>query len=90
MLKKGFDGIRSLAVAARKDLWLQRAHSEPRAQASDCLRFFSNLFQLVLAAAVMALAILLKTVLMLVEMPGTAAIAATVTSAAMRAYSIMS
>jgi hypothetical protein len=27
---------RSLAVAARKHLWIKRAHSEPRAQASDC------------------------------------------------------
>jgi hypothetical protein len=44
----------------------------------------------VLAAAVIVLAILLKIVLILVEIPGTAAIAATVTSAAIREYSIMS
>jgi hypothetical protein len=43
-----------------------------------------------LADAVIVLAILLKTVLMLVEMPGTTAIAAIVTSAAINAYSIMS
>jgi hypothetical protein len=44
----------------------------------------------VLADAVIVLAILLKTVLMLVEIPGTTAIAAKVTSAAINAYSIMS
>jgi hypothetical protein len=44
----------------------------------------------VLADAVIVLAILLKTVLRLVEIPGTTAIAATVTSAAIKAYSIMS
>lgn len=43
-----------------------------------------------LADAVIVLAILLKTVLMLVEIPGTTAIAANVTSAAISAYSIMS
>ena len=43
-----------------------------------------------LAAAVIVLAILLKTVLRLVEIPGTTAIAASVTSAAIKAYSIMS
>jgi hypothetical protein len=44
----------------------------------------------VLAAAVIVLAILLKIVLRLTEIPGTSAIEATVTSAATRAYSIMS
>ena len=43
-----------------------------------------------LAAAVIVLAILLNTVLILVEIPGTTAIAASVTSAAIKAYSIMS
>ena len=43
-----------------------------------------------LAAAVIVLAILLKIVLRLTEIPGTSAIEATVTSAAIRAYSIMS
>jgi hypothetical protein len=43
-----------------------------------------------LADAVIVLAILLKTVLMLVEIPGTTAIPANVTSAAINAYSIMS
>jgi hypothetical protein len=44
----------------------------------------------VLAAAVIVLAILLKIVLRLIEIPGTSAIEATVTSAATKAYSIMS
>jgi len=44
----------------------------------------------VLADAVIVLAILLKTVLMLVEIPGTTAIAANVTSAAINAHSSMS
>jgi hypothetical protein len=44
----------------------------------------------VLAAAVIVLAILLKTILRLVEIPGTTAIAASITSAAIKAYSIMS
>jgi hypothetical protein len=44
----------------------------------------------VLADAVIVLAILLKTVLRLVEIPGTTAIAPSVTSAAIKAYSIMS
>lgn len=43
-----------------------------------------------LAAAVSVLATLLKTVLRLVEILGTTAIAATVTRAAIKAYSIMS
>jgi hypothetical protein len=37
-----FDGPRSLAIPARKYLWIQRVHSEPRASKRS-FEFFSNL-----------------------------------------------